>query len=334
MGTVVKRGNKWRAVIRKKGHQVRSKTFSRQVLAKKWIGETELAMEKSELVGQHQSIGKLVQKYLTEVAPLKPIAKDSMKAFRYLRRMTDKLHLDHLNATDLLAWHKEYCPKASPPSLKRYLNRIVTVLKTAEALWGVTVPWTGFRKAREAMSRLGAIAECRDRTRRVEGDEVSRIKACVSTAIPLLDILDLAVLTALRSAEITRLRWSDLDEHKRTIWVRDRKHPTAKVGNDWEIPLLGEAFSIVKRQPRVGELVFPYKSSSVEAAYRRARKRAGVTGLRFHDLRREGISLLFTEGYSIPEVAMVSGHRSWNNLRRYTKLSPEGMHDGPLSKRK
>lgn len=27
------------------------------------------------------------------------------------------------------------------------------------------------------------------------------------------------------------------------------------------------------------------------------------------------------------EVALVSGHRDWNMLRRYTHLSPERLHD-------
>ena len=40
----------------------------------------------------------------------------------------------------------------------------------------------------------------------------------------------------------------------------------------------------------------------------------------FHCLRHEGISRLFEKGYSIPQVAVHSGHKNWNNLRRYTHL--------------
>jgi site-specific recombinase XerD len=61
-------------------------------------------------------------------------------------------------------------------------------------------------------------------------------------------------------------------------------------------------------------------------AFQRARRRAGVDGLRFHDLRHEGISRLFERGMQIQQVALVSGHRSWSMLKRYTNLKPESLH--------
>ena len=36
--------------------------------------------------------------------------------------------------------------------------------------------------------------------------------------------------------------------------------------------------------------------------------------------------LLFEAGYTIEQVALVSGHRDWNMLRQYTKLKPESLH--------
>ena len=52
---------------------------------------------------------------------------------------------------------------------------------------------------------------------------------------------------------------------------------------------------------------------------------AGINDLRFHDLRHEGICRLFEAGLNIPEVAMISGHLSWQNLKRYTHLRPEAV---------
>jgi integrase len=46
--------------------------------------------------------------------------------------------------------------------------------------------------------------------------------------------------------------------------------------------------------------------------------------LHFHDLRHEGISRLFEVGRSIPQVAAVSGHRSWQSLQRYAHLRQTG----------
>lgn len=60
--------------------------------------------------------------------------------------------------------------------------------------------------------------------------------------------------------------------------------------------------------------------------------RAGLVDLRWHDLRHEAICRLFEAGYEIQEVALVSGHRDWNMLRRYTHLKPESLHREPYIK--
>ena len=43
-----------------------------------------------------------------------------------------------------------------------------------------------------------------------------------------------------------------------------------------------------------------------------------MTGVRFHDLRREAISRCFERGLTMPEVASISGHRSLSQLMRYS----------------
>ncbi|MER9402208.1 hypothetical protein NKI46_29395 [Mesorhizobium sp. M0615] len=43
-------------------------------------------------------------------------------------------------------------------------------------------------------------------------------------------------------------------------------------------------------------------------------------------MRHEGTSRLFEAGFSIEQVAMVTGHKDWKMLRRYTHLRPEQLH--------
>jgi len=43
-------------------------------------------------------------------------------------------------------------------------------------------------------------------------------------------------------------------------------------------------------------------------------------------VRHEGTSQLFEAGYEIQQVTLVTGHRKWDNLRRYTQLKPEDLH--------
>jgi integrase len=93
-------------------------------------------------------------------------------------------------------------------------------------------------------------------------------------------------------------------------------------------PLLGESFSIATKQPKTSELIFPYNSRSVTAGFQRVRNDLGIEDLRYHDLRREGASRLFEQGYSIEEVAQVTGHRNLNILWQvYTQLFPHKLHE-------
>lgn len=76
-----------------------------------------------------------------------------------------------------------------------------------------------------------------------------------------------------------------------------------------------------------GERIFPYNARSVTAGFQRVRNELGIDDLRYHDLRREGASRLFEKGYSIEEVAQVTGHRNLNVLWQvYTQINPNLLH--------
>jgi integrase len=50
-----------------------------------------------------------------------------------------------------------------------------------------------------------------------------------------------------------------------------------------------------------------------------------IEDLHFHDLRHEGTSRLFEAWFTIEQVALVTGHKDWKMLRRYTHLRPEAL---------
>lgn len=57
----------------------------------------------------------------------------------------------------------------------------------------------------------------------------------------------------------------------------------------------------------------------------RLAKRAGLDDLHFHDLRHEAVSRFFERGLTVPEVALISGHRDARMLFRYTHLKPQDV---------
>jgi integrase len=147
-------------------------------------------------------------------------------------------------------------------------------------------------------------------------------------------IIKFAIATAMRQEEICRVTWDDLDERQKMLLIRDRKDPRNKRGNHQNIPLLDvsgcDAWALIEEQAlhlghRKGR-IFPYNSRSAGTAFRRACRDLCIQDLHFHDLRHEGTSRLFEAEYEIPEVSLVTGHKDWKMLQRYTHIRPEDLH--------
>jgi integrase len=103
------------------------------------------------------------------------------------------------------------------------------------------------------------------------------------------------------------------------------KHPGDKIGNNVWCNLTTEAIAFIKAQPKTGERIFPYSTESISAAFTRACKTLGIKGLHFHDLRHEGASWLFEKGgLDIPQVSLITGHRGWSSLQRYSHIRQTG----------
>lgn len=118
------------------------------------------------------------------------------------------------------------------------------------------------------------------------------------------------------------------------LTIRDRKDPRQKKGNDQRIPLLAvsgyDAVALIEEQRAIrgneDDRIFPYNHKSTSTVFTRAVKDLGIDDLHFHDLRHEGTSRLFEAGFEIHQVALVTGHKDWKMLRRYTHLKPEALH--------
>src|SRR5262249_58556135 len=90
-----------------------------------------------------------------------------------------------------------------------------------------------------------------------------------------------------------------------------------------------DPLQIMLRQPsawrREGR-IFPHVARTISTAFTRATEAVGIEDLHFHDLRHDGASRLFEAGWPIERVALVTGHKDWNMLRRYTQLRAEDFH--------
>lgn len=75
----------------------------------------------------------------------------------------------------------------------------------------------------------------------------------------------------------------------------------------------------------MSERILPITENTAKMAWKRLVKRAGLSNQRFRDLRHEAINMFFEKGLSVPEVALISGHRDPRMLFQYTHSRPENI---------
>lgn len=186
------------------------------------------------------------------------------------------------------------------------------------------------RDAFAVCRRLGYTGSSVERSRRPTMDELDKLMGYFverdersPLSSPMAAIIAFAIFSTRRQGEIVRIARPDLDKEHSRILVRDMKHPGQKKGNDVWVNLPDEALALIEAMPTT-ERLFPYTEDAISAAFTRACKVLAIKDLRFHDLRHEGVSRLFEMGWDIPRVALVSGHRSWSSLQRYSHIRQSG----------
>ena len=343
MATFQKRGNVWRAQVRKAGTAPKSKTFPTKAAAKAWADRVEFNVMAVAAGGQIPmrgvTIGDLIDRYNIEIRPIKQWSDTKASCLRVMKREIGDVPVDAMTKQRTLQWAAFRTSKGSGPStLNGYLIFLGRLLRTARDLWDYEVNVDAVSGARAAMVDNGLIRESNERDRRPEQWELDAIfdferQRNSRDTIPMNDIAQFAMDTTMRLNEICSIRWDDMNHGERTVLVRNRKHPTQKIGNNMDVALLGASYHIATRQPERSHLIFATNKITVSKRWQYICKQVGVKDLRFHDLRHEGTSRLFEQGYQIPEVAMMTGHRDWKSLKRYAQMKAALLHDGPASKR-
>jgi integrase len=345
MATLTKlRSGSWRAQIRRKGKYV-NETFIRRKDAEEWAIDMERRIDRQEPTITRKArnvklFGNLIALHrqdLQEVGIKLGRSKD------FSLTLLDK-HLGHLRPTELdrerfIKFGKDRALEgAGPVTLSIDLGYIKTILSHAAAVHGLIVSIEPLDLARIALKRLGLVGKGNERDRRPTQDEIDRILQGLDEnprqQLPVGRIVRFAIATAMRQEEICRVEWRDFDPRTRMLLIRDRKDPRKKDGNNQRIPLLDvsgyDACKIIEEQGRFSNIregrIFPYNGRSVGTAFRRQCKDLKIEDLHFHDLRHEGTSRLFEAGFTIEQVALVTGHKDWKMLRRYTHLKPEALH--------
>ena len=319
-----------------------SKTFSKRVLAESWGKKRVGDVEQARVTGSKKvvTLGTLLSMYFENNELWNATGRTKQFVIKMLMDCDiSKVLSNQLKTSDLI----EHCKNrrssgAGPVTIYHDVAYLRSVMKKAFPVWEVDANYKIFEDAVPVLIEMGLVGKSQRRTRRPTEDELEKLRVGLKQRmeyrpngqirIPYIDLLDFSILTCMRVGEVCKLRWCDLNIEHKTILVRDRKDPRKKTGNHMIVPLLGGSFDIIQRQNKESDLIFPFNSRSVTAGFQRVRNDLGIEDLRYHDLRREGASRLFEKGYSIEEVAQVTGHRNLNILWQvYTQLFPHKLHD-------
>ena len=361
MGSITKRKNKsgvvrYRGVIRinREGYPAytESKTFSRKSLAENWIKKREAEIEANPDIllnraAKTMRLRDVINKYINEMSghfgrthtmSLALIARTPLasKQLNELRREDYTAFAD-----SRLNGRYEGLGAISPATLNGDMMTLRSVLKQAKLAWGLDVNLQEFEDAMLGLRHSRKVSASKKRTRTPTSDELQLLTTFFykkymarRSAYPMHLIMWLAIYTARRQDELTRLRLSDYNDG---WWlVRDAKSPTGSTGHNINTRVTAKAEVVIDeilkddvrdlmKYPNRhwnDDLLLPLSNNNISAAFTRACKLLGIDDLRFHDLRHEAATRLAEEGLTVPELQQVTGHESWNSLQRYVNIKP------------
>jgi len=150
------------------------------------------------------------------------------------------------------------------------------------------------------------------------------LKQCASNK-HLLNVVLVALNTGMRSGEIMKLKWINVNLNEQFIKVEYSK------SKDRFIPIneqLEEVFKDLKLDRDENEPLVFHNSGKpiwyITQCFKSACKRAGISkDFRFHDLRHTFASQLVMAGVPLNTVRELLGHSSMQTTLRYAHLSPE-----------
>jgi integrase len=335
MGTIIGRTRKdgskafTAQIVIKRGGVIahrQAETFDRKQAANAWIVKREAELKRPDGLQQKENptLAAVIDRFITESKNL--VLGTKAQVLKTIKSSDlGETKCSDITSRKLVSFAQDLNKNVAPQTCGNYFSHLSSIFAVARPAWGYPLSRQEFDDAVTVVKKLGLIRKGNERTRRPTLEELdqlmehfSRVQENRPASIPMQRIVTFALFSTRRQEEITLLRWDDLDQDR--ILVRDMKHPGDKKGNNVYCELPPEALAIIKSMPRGEPEIFPYSTDAISAAFTRACKILGIEDLRFHDLRHEGISRLFEMGRTIPQVAAVSGHRSWTSLKRYTHI--------------
>jgi len=199
------------------------------------------------------------------------------------------------------------------------INREIALLKT---MFNKAVEWGRIDK--NPLTRVKKFKENHQKDIRVLSHKEA-IRLIDSASSHLKPVLIIALNTGLRRGEVLSLKWENIDFRKGRIFIED-----SKSGKSRTVPMNRLVYNTLKSLPKDAEFVFFNEKTKghlqdVKRSFKSACLKAGIKGLRFHDLRHTAASKMIQTGIDLVTVSKILGHSSIQTTMIYVHSTDKLM---------
>lgn len=185
----------------------------------------------------------------------------------------------------------------------------------------------------DALTGTQSVQYTRTVNRKVKGGLVEQ-KHAINHAIDynnpeLRLIIMIAVDAGMRRGEILAMKWTDIDFERSAINILSENTKTERTR---KTILSGRCkLALEKMQTyATGENVFSF--ASFQTAWESAKKRAGISDLRFHDLRRTAITRWVAMNVPMAQASKMAGHADIKTTAKYYIAEDAGVRNELIEK--
>lgn len=305
MASYTKTPTGWRVQFMHKGIR-HSTTVRTKAAGNAW--EAAIIHE-DESPSANKTLGDLLDRYGRDVSPTKRGQRWELIRIEKLKRdKLCKVKLADLNATHFADWRDRMLKEVSAASVRREWNLINPAINIAikEWRWLPRNPMKDVRRPKPARSRdrLPTQDEI-DRLMLACGYEYDAPPATSQARVGAAFLF--AIETGMRSGEILSLTPKTVDLDNRVAKLGKTKNGDAR-----QVPLSTEAVRILKQV----KCNFDLSADSRDALFRKAKERAQIDDMTFHDSRHLAITRL-SKKLEVLELARMVGIRDLKILMVY-----------------
>jgi integrase len=221
--------------------------------------------------------------------------------------------LSDIGALSVESYKRQRMNDVAPATVNREIALLKHMYNLAEA-WG-------FHHGRNPVKGVRFLAENNLKLRTLSEEEEAKLLPCCP--LYLRDMVLFALHTGLRSGDLFRLQWEDINTRENQLKIIVRK-----TQQELELPLSELAAEVIARWRAIKSCPYVFynqitgdRFKDVKAGLKKAVHDAGLTGITWHTFRHTFASRLVQGGSDIVTIKELLGHAEIKTTMRYAHTS-------------